>query len=167
MKPEDQLIDRLLTVFGEPKVDNPDGYLAEFAKALRGYDAETLEAAGDAVIRKCKFWPRPAEVQEQCEIEGSRLLRLRSGGRIKDDSGISGSGHIPTIEECERANALVAELRKATSSMLVGGDKDSSPLPDVLRPAFEKMMRESPNRHLYEKPATLTERSRRMMGERD
>lgn len=75
MTPEQKLISRLLAMFGEPKSLDPDQFVKDFAKAIEGYSPELLEAAGDAVIRKCTFWPKPAEVI----AEAVRIGGLKSG----------------------------------------------------------------------------------------
>lgn len=71
MTPEQKLISRLLAMFGEPKSLDPDQFVKDFAKAIEGYSPELLEAAGDAVIRKCTFWPKPAEVIAEAVRIGS------------------------------------------------------------------------------------------------
>lgn len=76
----ERTIQRLLTVFGEPKTDNPDLYLEEFAKAIEGFSDAVLTAACDAVIRECVFFPRPAEVRERAHKVAARL----SGSRVPD-----------------------------------------------------------------------------------
>lgn len=162
MSPEERLIDRLLTVFGEPKVDNPSGYLDEFAKALRGYDAEILEAAGDAVIRECKFWPRPAEVRDHCESEGHRILLRRSDTRPKTGQSSEFSRNDASPETKARVDALVSDFKAMVASRQIEKAPEEK-WRDVSRPAFERMQRESPNGGLHR----LTPQSRRMMGDRD
>lgn len=75
MSPEQKLLSRLLAMFGEPKSLDPDQFVKDFAKAIEGYSPELLELAGDAVIRKCTFWPKPAEVI----AEAVRIGGLKSG----------------------------------------------------------------------------------------
>lgn len=63
----DGFIARMNSVFGEPKTDNVEAYLAEVTKALTGWTAATLEKAGDHLLRKVKFFPKPAEIIEVCQ----------------------------------------------------------------------------------------------------
>lgn len=66
--------------------------------------------------------------------------------------------YVPTDELAKQFKARVAEgLLPAV---------DLGPLPRVDRPAFEEMQANSPNRHLHGGPS-LTDQSRRMMGDRE
>lgn len=58
------LIERLTAVFGEPRTDAPEIFLAEYRRSLSGYAADVLEKAGDRVINDATYWPRPAEVRK-------------------------------------------------------------------------------------------------------
>lgn len=58
----EQLIGRFMAMFGEPKTPDPDGFLVEYARAIDGTDADALRRAGDILIRKSTFWPKPSEV---------------------------------------------------------------------------------------------------------
>ena len=58
------IIERLITVYGEPKTDNPDLFIAEYAKALRGFDQRVLEFAADNIFRTHTYptWPTLGEI---------------------------------------------------------------------------------------------------------
>lgn len=160
--PEDILIDRLLTVFGEPKVDAPDAYLVEFGNALRGWDANILAKAGDEVIRSCKFWPRPAEV-----IDIARgIAASEAAARQRNAPPPHGDDRPPlSPEAAARAQELVAEMKRFIAANTIN-DPATKPIDWVRgqKPGFERMQRESPNHGLHR---VLTQRSRAMSGEHD
>lgn len=62
MTPEQKLVHTLLVMYGEPNTPDPKLYIETFTKAIVGHPADLLEAAGEAIIKKNTFWPKPAEV---------------------------------------------------------------------------------------------------------
>jgi len=71
----DGLISRLTNVYGEPRSDDPVGYLRELRAALAGWDEHTLNTAASRLIKVAKFWPRPAEIIEIAEqIAAEKVL---------------------------------------------------------------------------------------------
>jgi hypothetical protein len=155
MRPEQRLVSRLLTVFGEPKTDDPIAYMNELERAVTGYSAEVLERSGDEVIKRSKFWPRPAEILEKAD----RIAALiEAEQHRRNPPPPEPELPPPTPEQVARAKAIVA---KAKAAMSAAEDKPK-PLPRVNREAFEAMMKTSPNQHLY--AGAL---ARRITGERD
>lgn len=78
MSKESVFIDRMIIVFGHPKVDgDPVRYLEEYAKAISAFSGATLAKAGDVLIKSAKFFPRPAEVITACR----EILDMQSDGR--------------------------------------------------------------------------------------
>lgn len=63
------IIGRLLTLYGEPKTENVEGYLTEYAERLKGYSDTELEAAADDLIGRQMFrsWPTIAECVKACD----------------------------------------------------------------------------------------------------
>lgn len=157
MTPDERLIARLMTVFGEPRTDDPILYIEEFRKAIRGWDSDLLERAGDDVIRSSKFWPRPAEIIEKLEA-ASRQREARKPPRPREPDLPP-----PTPEQVARSRKVLAMAKAAMSPNRISGE-DVADLPDVSRAAFEEMMRKSRNRYLYVDHRALT---RRITGERD
>lgn len=80
---------------------------------------------------------------------------------------LTGAPHVaPDPESVQRVRALVADLK---GKLAMGGKPAVEPeqLPDVSRPAFEKMQRESPNRALHMTEAGfLSDLSKRMSGDK-
>lgn len=68
MTPADEVIERFLAMFGDPKTGNPELFLVEYRKALTGYGADLLRRAADRVMKTATFWPKPAELLEQVNI---------------------------------------------------------------------------------------------------
>ncbi len=160
--PEEILIDRFLAVFGEPKVESPDVYIAEFSKAMKGWSAVVLDKAGDEVIRSCKFWPRPAEV---IEIARGINASIESDKRHAEHKPADPVRPPPTPAQVERVAAIMEEFRSNMAAKTIA-DPPSKPVDWVKgqKPDFEKMQRESPNHGLHR---VLTHRSRSMSGDRD
>lgn len=158
MNAEDKMIQRLLSVFGEPKTPNPELFLEEFAKAIKGWDARVLEEAGDRVIRSSTFWPKPAELIEEATAIAAAMYAPKA--TPLDDT----NWPEPSPEAKARVDAL---LRETLPKLKAGGKvfTDPKPLPDVSRQSFETTQRESPNTSLHAKHGTLTDLSKRMMGE--
>lgn len=156
MTPETQLIARLVNVFKEPQCEDPDAYVAEFRKAIKGYTADVLEQAGDEVIKRCTFWPRPAEVigiiEEICR---RREAAKPAPPRPKDLPP-------PTPEQVARSRQILAA---AVAAMRAGAPKaiQPAPLPPMQRPQFEAMQRASRNTHLHVDQSL----ARRITGERE
>lgn len=159
--PEETLIDRFLTVFGEPKVDAPEAYVAEFAKALRGWEAHVLDRAGDEVIRTCKFWPRPAEV---IDIARGISAEIAAGKRRSAKSLAEADRPPPSQEQADRAAALVAGLKQSMAAEALPRRDRPIDWTKAQRPGFERMQGDSRNRGLH---GTLTVRSKAMAGDRD
>ena len=165
LAPIDRLIERLLNIFGPPQCDDPDAYIDEIRGSLGKYAPDLLTVAGDKARDGCKFFPRPAELREFIADE----LRIRAIGKPKNALPQEPELPPPSPEQVERARKLVAEAAAVMdkSAKEAMGIEDEEPR-DVLRPAFEKMMRESPNQYLYRiGSGTLTELSKKMAGERD
>lgn len=68
MSPENHFIDRMLSIFHAPITENESGFVDEMRKAIKGWDLSTLNEAADRIAKTAKFFPKPAEVIEVCEI---------------------------------------------------------------------------------------------------
>ena len=102
MTPQQRIIQRLMGVFGEPKTIDPQLFLTEFAAAIDGWDSHILEQTGKEVIRRCKYWPRPAEVIEIAEeMVAARAQKSKLG------AGIDPAHRDWTTEAFVEANRLI------------------------------------------------------------
>lgn len=156
MSAADDLIDRFMAVFGEPKTVDVDKFLDEYAKALRGLDARVLEKAGDTIIKRSTFWPRPAEVYAEAEKAAAVLYAARGRDEFKTYR------KEPTPEEKARVRAMCEEFfaERVTQAK---PERRSDEWADVTRDAFERMQRRSQSwMH-----GGLSDTSRRMTGEKD
>lgn len=63
------LLKKLITLYGEPKTDDPLDFLAEYADALRGFDDATMKAAANKIAksRMVSSWPTIGECIEACK----------------------------------------------------------------------------------------------------
>lgn len=142
MTPQAKLISRLLNIFGEPKCEDPAAYIDEFEQAISGYAEDVLAQAGTEVIKRCTFWPRPAEVIGIIE----EICRRRDAA--KPDPPRPKDLPQPTPEQVARSRQILAA---AVAAMRAGAPKaiQPVPVPPMQRPQFEAMQRASPNRHLH------------------
>lgn len=156
MTPETQLIARLVNVFKEPQCEDPDAYVAEFRKAIKGYTADVLEQAGDEVIKRCTFWPRPAEVIGIIEEICRRKEAAKPAPPPPKDLPP------PTPEQVKRAREWTAMLKSVVRARTAFPNQ-SEPLPPMQRPQFEAMQRASRNTHLHVDQSL----AKRITGERE
>lgn len=145
-------IKRLVDVFGIPQRPDPKAFFAEYAKAVGRWPDDVLHAGIDRLLAEHVdgFWPMPGKLRKFCE---EALPPPKRAPEPDDDRPPL------TQEQLDRMHALTAAFKEAMANM----DHSDKPAVDwsrTQRPAFEEMMRNSPNKHLH-----LTERSRRMMGE--
>jgi hypothetical protein len=139
MTPEQKLVHTLLVMYGEPNTPDPKLYIDTFTKAIGGFSAADLEKAGENVIRKSTFWPKPSEIVS----EANRLVALRSPSPhalppVFDER--------PPLTPEQKAN--LNELRKIAHSALTKVDDMLGPLPSppkVDRNSFEAMRAASNN----------------------
>jgi len=156
--PQAKLISRLLNVYGEPKCDDPGAYIEEFELAITGYAGDVLDQAGNEIVKRCTFWPRPAEVV--AKIEAILIQReARKPPKPKEPDYPP-----PTPEQRERARKILA-MGVAAMRSKAPRPAEPPPLPDVSRPAFEAMQQSSHNRYLHEDHSRRL--TQRITGERD
>lgn len=62
------MLAKLVTLYGEPKTDDPRDFLAEYAAAMKGFDNQTLKLAATniAKTRMISSWPTIAECLDAC-----------------------------------------------------------------------------------------------------
>lgn len=173
LSPAEEAIERLLTVFGEPKTVSPDRFLDEYRRALTGIEGRVLEQATDRVIRKSTFWPKPAEVIAEAHAIAAQLYEhktvdwdaleaeRRKGWSLAD---LAKSNRNPGVRA--RVQAMVDEMKRNIEAMKVEEGQDAAELDwkRTQRPGFEEMQRTSPNRGLHR---SLSPISKRMTGERE
>lgn len=168
------LIARFSAMFGAPRTDDPDLFIAEFERAISGIDKQLLAKAGDALMRSSKFWPKPSEVLDLVDKMASERERYERLNHREVEKHVPP----PTPEQAARANALVAEFKRSLAQMDVSEKKDgkpANPVPD--RTAFEgrwspvfKCRWHAPplaDSDLVKRGQSLTARSRAMSGDRD
>lgn len=138
----DHVIKRFWTLYGEPKTQDPDGFLAEYETALRGFTEPILRQAVDRVVKANEYrsWPMPGEVCKACAdigVEvGAKAKREYREPQIPMPPA-------PSPEAVARVKALAAEFaRKHRMNEL----SDRKPLPDVSREAMDALQSASLNR---------------------
>lgn len=139
------------------------GWVEDAIAALTGFRPDVLASAAKSIIRdrESPWFPTVGECTQACRMAILRLPTVRTAAdaiKAADQQWPE-----PTEEQREMGNALVAEFKRNVAAKSLY--EDAKKLPDVSRQSFEKMMRESPNQELYLDKKTLTDRSRRMMGD--
>jgi hypothetical protein len=113
----DHFLNRLLTLYGEPKTDNLELFFAEYVKALGGATADALGRGCDRLVKShvYKGWPTVAQCIRAIEDAAPRSRPAPEPPR----------GREPTEAERQRVAALTAEVRKTIgrgkSAQSVGG----------------------------------------------
>ncbi len=162
MTPIDTAVARLVAVFGEPRTADPELYVAEFRKALRGLDPRVLEAAVDQWMRKdTAFWPRPGELLAEAETASAKIYDRRAAEHMPIDRR-------PDVDDAARARvqALVAKtLASMGDAGHVTGEATPAQWDRGHRAAFQAMQERSPNVHLHTKG--LSPISKRMTGDKE
>lgn len=173
MNVADEIIGRFNAVFGEPRTDNPDLFLQEFARCMDGYDENALRKAADRLIAKNTFWPKPAELLGEVRTILADQRRFRSPERGSWEFRHAEREPFTPVqrsqEEIDRANELVANFKKFLAEHTTVSDREKVE-PDWKngqRPGFAKMQRESPNKGLHTTTEGLSALSKRMMGDRE
>lgn len=143
MTPE-QLIQRFVAVWGEPKTDYADTFIAEYQRILDGQRADVLVLTGDLCIDQESYWPRPADVRRHLSTAVSRLVKyIPPEHRPIEDA--------PPIdpEMRDRVGAVMNDLVKKMRVAQDPPEDRPNYWRDVTKPAFEDMQRNSPNAKLH------------------
>lgn len=71
------LLDRLLTVYGEPQVGDINEFLREYIMQLHTFDAEELTEGCRIILATHKYrrWPFPSECIDACKMARDRIKR--------------------------------------------------------------------------------------------
>lgn len=105
------ILQRFLTLYGEPKTDDPKLFFAEYRKALKGFDPRVLDRASDIVIKAHRYasWPTLGTVIEAAEHVAADMFRSRPEQELRKDD-------LPPVtdEERTRADAIVKQLFSLT-----------------------------------------------------
>ena len=75
------LIEKFVTLYGEPKTEDPKDFLAEYAAALKGFDKATLKLAAQNIARTrmVRAWPTIAECIDAAKKAEGVAKHSRSG----------------------------------------------------------------------------------------
>lgn len=85
----DHFLNPLACVFGEPVSENPQKFMSEYARMLRGFSTAALERGRDIVLRTHKGparWPKIAECIDACgDAEEALAAQNKAQKRQEDD----------------------------------------------------------------------------------
>lgn len=163
MSVEKSVLSRFNVLYGDPKTPDMAAFSEEYVKALKGYDPDVLTTAVDRTIglHQYQTWPVPGEIKHHCQAilkEQNAAAEAERKRKRQPDEPLPER----TPEQLERASRLVEELAKSTASLALKKEPVKAVFYD--RDQFEKMQRESPNKH-HRNPEGLTDLSKRMTGE--
>ena len=139
--PAEEVVARLNAVYGDPKTPDPGMFVAEYIKALTGFDGRVLHKAADRVIKTAMFWPRPAEIISEAEHVASELYRHRPvDGDALDAERRKGWGP----KDLEAHAEFMAEWRRVIEANVVV-EIDDECWDTGQKPEFQKMQHASRN----------------------
>lgn len=119
------LVKRLAIVFGEPKTEDPVGFLSEYANAFKGTSKDILDAAADVIIKQRKFraWPTVAECLDA--IDAARKQVVQNGIRLEpienfDTWWAALVARVQTAQAVEEIDAAIAEVKPYDAARWIG-----------------------------------------------
>jgi len=139
----DDVIARFLAVWGEPKTEYGDLFIAEYRRSLANTSGDVLAAAASAAIDGEDYWPRPATLRRYVNAAATRLQAMR---RPAEHAPIDPTP--PSPEEIARAKDLFAKLKRDLAAM-PDAFAPLPPPPQTDRHTFEAMQVASTNHHLH------------------
>lgn len=117
---QELVLARFLTLYGEPKTDNLESFIAEYEAALAGMGREVLISGANRVIRAQEFrsWPTPGECVKACHAEAERMAIERERFSPKNIDEADRNWTAPTEESKRRVRELLAETKRHMQSSL-------------------------------------------------
>jgi hypothetical protein len=141
------LLSRLMTVYGEPKTDDVEGFIREYRRVLAGYSDKVIEKAADKAIETSLFWPRPAEIKAIAYSVAASVAPSRAP--------FTPAEHKPYIEPVARGPEglrsvaeVMADFRKGMAEKRLAAEPDPAEIDWAKgqRDGFREMQANSPNR---------------------
>lgn len=160
----DLMLERFHTLYGPPQTDNPEAFVEEYRNALANYHDDIVKAATDKIIleQDKPWWPTPGRCRQVAREVAPKVnekwqqLRIAAYQReaqrqiehkraLDDDKPEPEPARVPVDIEV----GMIVQRKIAADYAESIEAVERKPLPDVSRPAFEKMQRESPNPGLH------------------
>lgn len=150
---------KMAILFGEPKTEDPVGFLAEYANAFRDVPKALQERAADVLIRQRKFrsWPTVAECLDALAVARKQSRSAPIGLQPIDNFDQWWDDRVEAIMGAPSQAVLSAELAKIQPYADAGWIAESR-MPEAMRLAGFR------SRALRGEDG-LTERSRQMAGD--
>lgn len=143
----DNLLSRLMTVFGDPKTDDLEGFIREYRRTLAGYSDKVLEKATDKIIDTSLFWPRPAEVKA---IAYAVAASMAPAPKTFEEPAFEPYIHPEQRgpEGLRSAEEIMAEFRRNMAERRLAAEPDPAEIDwkRAQRDGFRDMQENSPNR---------------------
>jgi hypothetical protein len=142
----DNLLSRLMTVYGDPKTDDLEGFIREYRRALAGYSDKVLDKATDKIIDSSLFWPRPAEVKAIAYGVAASIAPARKPADEPLEPYIHPESRGP--EGLRSAAEIMAEFRAGMAEKRLAAEPDPAEIDwsRAQRDGFRDMQANSPNR---------------------
>jgi len=158
IKTPDDAIARLNTLYGAPTTDDLAGFIDEYRRSLSGFSPEAIQHGLDYAVRNNPrpFWPPVGAIYQamkakQDDIDAAARAKrdLEEAEKLRAEAA---KRQPFTPEQAERIRKLHAECIAALKAVSLDEDAGRRPQWERgQRPAFEAMMRNSPNQSLYRK----------------
>jgi hypothetical protein len=153
------LVKRLAIIFGEPKTEDPEGFLFEYANAFKGIPTHILDSAADVIIKQRKYrsWPTVAECLEAVDMAQRQTV---AKGKMLDPIKNFETWYEDRLERIRKATTrsemqdVLDEIRPYDAARWI--------MPSRMRVALETMEKRCQELFGGE---TLTIASRRMTGD--
>jgi hypothetical protein len=99
------MIARFMTLYGEPKTDDLNSFMAEYDTAMSGMSPDVLKAATDMLVRRTMWrtWPTVGSCVATCTEAANRINPLRAPETSYAKSGANRAP--PDAHELERTRA--------------------------------------------------------------
>lgn len=81
------LVKRLLVLFGEPKTDDPEAFIAEYRNAVQDVDPNVLKLAGDLIVRERKYrsWPTVADMLDVVDRAALKVKSAKGDAQVLEE----------------------------------------------------------------------------------
>lgn len=143
----DELIHRMLVLFGSPDTADDEIFIKEY-RAVVGQPSPRVLDVAFSIIRdeqEFKTWPMPAVVRKAINSASERVY----GPPKHEDKNWQNPRANPSPESRRRVDDIVSNALQAMAEK-TGDGKPKYPFATVQRPGFEAMQRNSPNRYMHE-----------------
>ena len=145
MTPAQTFMARMSAVFGEPRTENPEMFLAEYGRILKKFSPTALELGATNLIQNTTkpFWPAPGIAYAELNRVSAQLAAEARAAMKKPEPVVE-----KPVELSPENRAMIDQLVRSFRTKMLGENvpKAPEPLPPAQRETFEAMQRNSQSR---------------------